>query len=134
MRESFPRVFDVFRRANGQRRSSRIRNRRRPELMTERLERRELLAITTVGGGPVSNYLIVASDDASEVFVQRRADGNLLIADNSSFLVNSNFSTSGTPDILYVTNGAAGVGPGPMFAGNNTGFVNPFSPALRTAL
>jgi hypothetical protein len=123
---AFPGFLDVFRRQRQTRVSKRRQSRDRLHLGSERLEPRALLAITAVGGGPVSSYLIVASspdspgEAASDVVIQRRAGGELLIADNSSFLPNANFITAGTPDTLYVTNGATGVGPGLMYEGDNT--------------
>jgi subtilisin-like proprotein convertase family protein len=99
-------------------------SRKAAELQPEQLEKRAMMAIVTANpglAGPASNYLIVASDEASDVYIQQHAGGRLLIADNSSFLANGNFSeTLGVPDILYITNGAQGTGPGPMFAGDNT--------------
>lgn len=100
---------------------SRKGSRKAAELQAEPLEKRAMMAIVTAGGGPVSNYLVVASDDASDVYIQQHAAGRLLIADNSSFLANTNFSeTGGVPDILYVTNGARGASPTGMLPGDNT--------------
>jgi len=110
--------------------SKRLRRRKasakaRANLLHERLEGRAMMAIYTAGGGPLSNFAVIASDNASDVYVQQRAGlathsgETLLIADNSSFLANDNFHEIAVPDILYVTNGTEGRGPGEMEAGNH---------------
>ena len=101
-------------------RHRKTKHRKSAHLRHESLEQRAMMAITTAGGGPISNYLVVASDDASDVYIQRHAGDRFLIADNSSFLENSNFFETGTTDILYVTNGARGNSPSNMLPGDNT--------------
>lgn len=77
-------------------------SRKADEFQAEQLEKRAMMAVFTASGGQLSNYLIVASNEASDVFVQRHAGGRLLIADNSSFL---NAIETGATDTVYVTNG-----------------------------
>jgi subtilisin-like proprotein convertase family protein len=80
-------------------------SRKAAELQAEPLEKRAMMAIFTGGNG----YLVVASNEASDVFMQRRAGGELWIADNSSFIndpVNPrDFVATGTPGAMLVTNG-----------------------------
>jgi subtilisin-like proprotein convertase family protein len=84
---------------------SRKGSRKAAELQAEPLEKRAMMAIFTGGNG----YLVVASNEASDVFMQRRAGGELWIADNSSFINDPtnprDFYSSGTPGAMLVTNG-----------------------------
>jgi hypothetical protein len=124
MSASLSKALTVFRRDRKQPRTARRRVRRPEALRQEQLEQRHLLAISAASGGPVSNYLIVASgpdapgpgEAANDVFIQRRADGRLLISDNSSFLSEGNNFETPTPDLLFVTNaepgGSATLAPG----------------------
>jgi subtilisin-like proprotein convertase family protein len=84
---------------------SRKGSRKAAELQAEPLEKRAMMAIYTGGNG----YLVVASNEASDVFMQRRAGGELWIADNSSFINDPtdlrDFYATGTPGAMLVTNG-----------------------------
>jgi subtilisin-like proprotein convertase family protein len=91
-----------------------------------------MMAIYTASGGPISNYAIIASDRATDVFVRQNVDGFLQIANNSSFIGDSipldpnyELEVVNSPDILFVTNGRPARGPGPatgpglMYRGDN---------------
>lgn len=100
-----------------------------PSMRPEKLEPRAMLAISVVEGGPLSNYALIASDKASDVYIRQTVDDQIQVANNSSFLGDPAASDPdyeyevpfNAPDILYVTNGASGSGPGLMYAGDNTG-------------
>jgi hypothetical protein len=94
-------------------------------LRHEHLEQRALLAITAIPTGGVSDGLVVATapnaagQAADDAFVTRSAAGRLLVATDSSFAGVALQGNYATPDILYVTNGAADTAPGAMLPGDN---------------
>jgi hypothetical protein len=128
MSDLWSRSFGGFRRgrAGGARGLHGGRSRKqRDRLHHEALEQRTLLAITVIPTGGASDGLVVvtapnaAGEAADDAFVTRSAADQLLIATDSSFAGIALQGNYPTPDILYVTNGAADSAPGTMSPGDN---------------